>query len=424
MISGPAVCKKRSMTQANPLGLRLYLLARRCIPLIAGPLLRARRKRGKEHDTRWIEKCGRPTQPRPDGPLIWLHAVGLGEVMSLRGLISALQTIDPKIECIVTTSSLAAANAFERQMPAKTRHQFLPLDCPRYTRPFLDHWRPNLVIWAEQDIWPGLIHDIARRAVPQALINARMNAASYAKHANQVGIFGASLRRMAIITAQDENTADNLQALGAGHNISVIQGLKAAAPKLEFDANSLAGLRAHTKGRRVWIAAPAYAEDAEIAMVAHTALLRSDPTALLIIAPRDPALPLPADLPRRSQSNMPDGPVWVADTLGELGLMYRLADTAFIGGGFNDILGHNPWEAAAIGCAILHGPNTANFAFDYAELDNSGGAKCVKTSADIVAALTTTNTGHMTKAADQIIAASKVKLAVLAARLNDLRGAK
>ena len=412
------------MTQANPLGLRLYLLARRCIPLIAKPLLRARRKRGKEHSTRWIEKCGRPSQPRPSGPLIWLHAVGLGEVMSLRGLISALQAIDPDVEFLVTTSSLAAAAAFAGQMPPKTRHQFLPLDCPRYTKPFFDHWRPDLVIWAEQDIWPGLIHDVAKRGIPQVLINARMNAASYAKHAKQAGIFGASLRHMAIITTQDKDTADHLLALGAGSNIDVIQGLKAAAPQLDFNADGLAQLRAHINGRRTWVTAPAYAEDANIAVAAHTELLQTNPTALLIIAPRNPALLLPADLPRRSQSDMPDGPIWVADTLGELGLIYRLADTALIGGGFNDIQGHNPWEAAAIGCAILHGPNTANFAYDYAALAKAGGATCVKTPADIAAALTATNAGQITKAADQVIAASKVTLASLAIRLNNLRDPK
>lgn len=412
------------MTQTDPLALRAYLLARRCIPLIAGPMMRARRKRGKEHPIRWVEKFGHPSQPRPNGTLIWLHAVGLGEVMSLRGLIHALQAIDPALEFLVTTSSIAAAKAFAGQMPPKTRHQFLPLDCPRYTRPFLDHWRPDLVIWAEQDIWPGLIHDIAKRDIPQALINARMNAASYAKHAKQAGVFGASLRHMAIITAQDAATADHLTALGADKNIDVMQGLKAAAPQLECDLDALTQMRARTQGRRVWVTAPAYSEDADFALAAHKRLLRTDPTAVLIIAPRNPALELPADLPRRSQSELPDGPVWVADTLGELGLIYRLADTALIGGGFNDIQGHNPWEAAAIGCAILHGPNTANFAYDYTKLDTSGGAICVSNPADIATALSKTDTQNMTKIADQMIAQSKVKLAALATQLNALRGPK
>ncbi|MCO4848110.1 MAG: 3-deoxy-D-manno-octulosonic acid transferase [Yoonia sp.] len=412
------------MTQANPLGQNLYLAARRLIPLIAPLVLRARRKRGKEHRTRWVEKCGQPSLPRPTGPLIWLHGVGLGEVMSLRGLIAALHDIDDTLEFLVTTSSLAAASAFAGQMPLKTRHQFLPLDSPRYTRPFLDHWQPDLVIWAEQDIWPGLIHDVGKRGIPQALINARMNAVSFAKHAKQSGLFGVSLRRMAIITAQDQTTADNLIALGADPNIQVIQGLKAAAPMLAYDAPDLARLRDITQGRRVWVTAPAYGADVDIALAAHAKLRMSDPTALVIIAPRDPALHLPIDLPRRSKGQHPDGPVWVADTLGELGLFYRLADTALIGGSFHDIQGHNPWEAAAIGCAILHGPMTANFAYDYTELDRRGGAIMVETSADIVTALKSANTPVMIQNAGMLIAKAKTDLNTLATQLNHLRGAQ
>ncbi|MFT5064797.1 MAG: 3-deoxy-D-manno-octulosonic-acid transferase [Yoonia sp.] len=412
------------MTQANPLALNLYLAVRRLIPLVARAILRTRLKRGKEHGTRWVEKLGQPSLPRPIGPLIWLHAVGLGEVMSLRGLIAALQTIDPKLEFLVTTSSLAAASAFAGQMPANTCHQFLPLDSPRYTQPFLDFWRPDLVIWAEQDIWPGLIHDVGERDIPQALINARMNATSYAKHAKQSAVFGASLRRMAIVTAQDQSTADHLITLGAGRNIQVIQGLKAAVPLLDCDINELAKLRRMTKGRRIWVTAPAYGPDVEIALAAHIQLRAQDPTALLIIAPRDPALPLPPDLARRSKGQYPSGPVWVADTLGELGLIYRLADTVLIGGSFSDIQGHNPWEAAALGCAIMHGPQTANFAYDYAELDHNGGAIRAETPADIVAALTTANIASMTQSAAMLIGKAKTDLGTLAAQLNDLRGTK
>ena len=163
----------------NPATLRLYLALRYLVPLFATPFLKRRLARGKEHPTRWTEKLGRTTAERPSGPLIWLHAVGLGEVLSLRGIITAMGKIDPSTNFLITSSALSSAKAIEGQMPPRTQHQFMPLDNAQFSQHFLNHWQPDLVIWAEQDIWPGLICDIAKRNIPQALVNARMNAFSF-----------------------------------------------------------------------------------------------------------------------------------------------------------------------------------------------------------------------------------------------------
>ncbi|WP_458791112.1 3-deoxy-D-manno-octulosonic acid transferase [Yoonia sp. MH D7] len=409
------------MTLAKPALLRLYLCARHVIPLVAKPLLKKRLARGKEHPTRWTEKLGRASAARPDGPLIWLHAVGLGEVLSLRSLVLAMSDLDPTANFLITSTALSSASGIASQMPPRTQHQFLPLDSPTYFAAFLDHWKPDLVIWAEQDIWPGLIHDIHQRAIPQALINARMNKASYGRHVKAQSLYASAFQRMALISAQDHETAIHLKKLGASAPITLNNALKSAAPPLDCDPCDLKTLQRATKNRRVWICAPAHAPEIALAIDAHKSLHAQDPTALLIIAPRNLDTPLPENLPRRSAGQHPDGPIWIADTLGEMGLFYRLADTALIGGTFNDTQGHSPWEAASLGCAILHGPNTANFAEAYGALDRNRAALLVATSTDISDALLHANRGALTKNANDLAAQSRTEIIVLAKSLLQLK---
>jgi len=195
---------------------------------------------------------------------------------------------------------------------------------------------------------------------------------------------------MAMITAQDAKTAAHLSALGA--EATVTGSLKPAAADLSCDPTELAQLRTQVADRFVWAVAPAHPDDIAHALAAHDRILRNDPSALLIIAPRFPDADIPVDGPRRSKGEVPHPghPVWVCDTLGDMGLIYRLAQAALIGGAFSDIEGHNPWEAAALGCAILHGPRTAHFAADYAQLAAAGGAILVETTEDSALALTST----------------------------------
>ena len=408
----------------NPATLRLYLALRHLVPFVATPLLKRRLARRKEHPTRWTEKLGRTTAERPSGPLVWFHAVGLGEVLSLRGIIAEMGKIDPRAHFLITSSTLSSANAIAGQMPPRTQHQFLPLDNARFSQHFLDHWQPDLVIWAEQDIWPGLICDIAKRNIPQALVNARMNAISFAKHAKTRSLFSAALDRMALISAQDSDTAMNLAALGVTKPVSINSSFKAAAPPLRDNPAMLRELQNVTQDRRVWVVAPAHRIDAELAIKAHALLRERDPSALLIIAPRDISLDLPADLPRRSRGQTPSGPIWIADTLGELGIIYRLADAVLIGGTFGDTEGHSPWEAAAIGCTIMHGPRTANFANDYAALQSVNGSLPVNSPQDIAAALSSDDTDARIHQAQLLITRAKADLQTLAQSLMALRASR
>lgn len=387
MHSGKTTYKKGSTTVARlPLALRAYLAATHVVPFAAKRHLRLRIANGKEHPERWTEKLGRPSLPRPEGRLIWLHAVGLGEVLSLRGLITEMAG-QTDAHFLVTSSTRAGADAFAHNAPPRTVHQFLPLDAPAYRKAFLEHWRPDLCIWVEQDIWPGFVHEIAQRGIPQTLIAARMNADSFARHQRSKATFHYVYDKMALVTAQDEPTAQHLHALGA-KDVQITGSLKALAPALSCDTSDWDDLRADIGARFVWITAPAHQADIDIAMAAHTVLRKTWSDALLIIAPRFPDANLSIPLPhtRRSWGEDPTAPVWLADTFGELGLMYRLAQAALIGGTHDATEGHNPWEAVALDTAVFHGPHIANFVADYAALSD-GGAVSVSDPAELAAGL-------------------------------------
>lgn len=369
------------------LALRLYLAASRAIPLIAPAILRRRLARGKEDPLRWQEKLGCPTIPRPEGPLVWLHAVGLGEVLALRGLIAAMARQRDGLSFLITSTARSSAGVVAANLPPRTSHQFLPLDAPRYLSTFLDHWRPDLAVWSEQDLWPGAVSAAHARGIPLAYVNVRITAESARRRAFAAAIYRDTLSRFALIAAQEEGTAARLRALGAGE-VRVAGSLKSAAPPLAADPEVLEQMRALLAGRRPWVAASTHPGDEEAA-IAAACVLRDDPAELLILAPRDPGR---ADaiaerlarsglrFARRSAEETPatETQVWLADTYGELGLWYRLADRALIGGGFDKIGGHNPWEAACLDTAILHGPDVANFAADYAALHAAGAAREVR----------------------------------------------
>lgn len=369
-----------TVTRPAPTGLalRAYLAASPLIALMGPLVLRRRLARGKEDPDRMGEKRGHASGQRPDGRLIWLHAVGLGEVLALRGLIAAMARHDPALHFLITSSARSSAQVIGANLPPRTQHQYLPLDAPSYLRRFLDHWQPDLSVWAEQELWPGAVVAAHARGIPLALVNARMTDAGFARRTKARGLYADLLARFALIAAQDTRSADHLRALGAPH-LRVTGSLKFAAPPLAAAPDALSQAQVALHGRRVWVAASTHPGDEAEAVAAQSALWQADPRWLLILAPRDAARAgavashlTEARLPfaRRSLGRVPSlqDAVWLADTYGELGLWYRVAEAALIGGGFDAIGGHNPWEAAHFGAAILHGPDVSNFENDYRSL--------------------------------------------------------
>lgn len=378
--------------------LRLYQLLSHGFPLLARWVLSRRLRRGKEHPDRWREKLGITTAARPKGPLIWLHAVGLGEVLSLRGLIDRMARQRSDLSFLVTSTTAASAHVFARHLPARTMHQFLPLDAPTYRRRFLTRFRPDLCVWAEQDIWPGLVSDAAGRGIPQAFVAARMNDRSFARHKRFRSLYRDLYSAMRLITAQDSASACHIADLSQAP-VRVTGSLKPATPPLECDDKELRALQTHLQGRTVWAVAPSHPEDEVIAIEAHRVLVETDPSAMLIIAPRFPdrrdsiTAACAKRPPRKSEAALPgpDDPIWLCDTFGDLGLIYRLSRAVLIGGTFSAIEGHNPWEAAALETAIFHGPRTAHFANDFDQLAAADASRQIAEPAELAEVLKTTD---------------------------------
>ncbi len=256
--------------------LRLYLGATRVIGLRAWKHLERRRLRGKEHPERWREKAADSMADRPPGTVVWMHAVGLGEVLALRGLIETLARARPHLTFLVTSSARASGEVFARNRPPNTIHQYLPLDVPWFRRRFLDHWRPALSVWAEQDLWPGLVFDADRRGIPLAMINARMNERAYRSRRRARALYADLYRRFALIGAQDVATAEHIRALAPGVAVQVTGSLKAACSALA-DSPDRAGLEAMLAERWIWCCAPSHPED-EAAVALDAAPPARDPT--------------------------------------------------------------------------------------------------------------------------------------------------
>lgn len=406
----------------DPISLRLWLLGSRLIPLAAPWVLRHRLARGREDPARWHEKQGEATVPRPEGRLIWLHAVGVGEVMALRGLILAMGQADPAAHFLVTSTARSSAQVFAGNLPERTMHQFLPLDAPRYLARFFDHWRPDLSIWAEQDLWPGAVVAADRRGIPLAMINARMNVASFQKRMKIRSIYRNIHKRFQIVLAQDPLSAAHLAQLGA-RAPRVMGSLKAAAPALAVDPQELERMRQALSLRRVWVAASTHPEDEAVALTVQARLWQDNRDWLLILVPRRPERSPEIALPhvRRSAGLVPGAQeaVYLADSFGELGIWYRLAEAALMGGTFGPVEGHNPWEPAALGLAVLHGARIANFKSDYDMLDRESAARGV-TLADLPSALQDPDLPDMGARGAALAERARAQLAPLAEELLEL----
>src|SRR3984893_8434235 len=349
------------------------------VPLVLGDRLR----RGKEEPGRLGERRGETAVARPSGPLVWVHGASVGEILAVVPLIEHICSRQCRV--LVTSGTVTSARLAARRLPGDVIHQFVPFDAPPYVARFLDHWRPDLALFAESDLWPNLILASAGRRIPLILVNGRLSERSFKRWRHSPGAIAALLARFDLCLAQSQGDAQRLAELGAPR-VSTTGNLKLDVPAPPVDAAVLAELRAAI-GQRPIIAATSTHPGEEATLIdAHRRLQQSFAGLLTIIAPRHPerggAI---AELARTSgvkavlrSSGAPlgtDTDIYVVDTLGELGLVYRLAPIVFIGGSLVSHGGQNPLEAAKLGAAILHGPHVANFAEIYSALDTAPGAE-------------------------------------------------
>jgi len=378
-----------------PLALRLYQLASGAGAPLAPHLLARRLNRGKEHPERLGERRGEASLPRPSGPLIWVHGASVGEMLAVVPLIEQLRA--QNFEVLVTSGTVTSAALAEHRLPDGTLHQFIPLDAPRFVGRFLDHWRPGLALFVESDLWPNLILSCAKRKVPMILINGRLSERSFSRWRRVPGAIAALLGRFDLCLTQSAADAERYSELGAPR-VSSTGNLKLDVPAPPVDQAVLDRLRSIIGERPVVVAASTHPGEETAIIDAHRALRKKFPTLLTVIAPRHPARGesvadiakasgLAAVLRSRRAQPMPDIEVYVADTLGELGLIYRLAPIVFMGGSLASHGGQNPIEAIRLGAAVLHGPHVWNFAEIYATLDDARGAEVVADEAMLTARL-------------------------------------
>jgi 3-deoxy-D-manno-octulosonic-acid transferase len=372
-----------------PDGLPLTLHAYRLLTGAATPLVPAlishRLKRGKEHPARLGERYGESKIARPAGPMVWVHGASVGELLAAIPLIERIREKEFGVLC--TSGTVTSANLAEQRLPKGVIHQFVTVDTPRYVRRFLDHWRPDLALFVESDLWPNLIMTSARRGVPLILVNGRVSERSFERWRRVPGTIAALLRCFDLCLAQSAADAERIGDLGAPH-VTMTGNLKLDVPEPPADSGKLMALEAAIGERTVIAGASTHAGEETMLIEAHRRLRGSFARLLTIIAPRHPdrgrgileiahAAGLEARLRSRDELPERDTDIYVADTLGELGLIYRLAPIVFVGGSLASHGGQNPIEAIKLGAAILHGPNTWNFAEIYSALDKSHGAEQV-----------------------------------------------
>jgi 3-deoxy-D-manno-octulosonic-acid transferase len=377
-------------------GLALYLaLSERWAPLVERYLAK-RLARGKEDPERPGERRGIAGRPRPDGPLIWFHAASVGESLSTLELIRRVGERRPDINVMVTTGTRTSAALMGVRMSKNAFHQYVPVDVRPYIRKFLDHWKPDMAVWTESELWPALVHETSRTGIPMMLLNARMSYASHDRWRWFPGMARSVLGAFDHALAQDEDSARHLRLLGYPRDrIEVTGFLKEGAQVLPHDESERARIAACIGTRPTWFAASTHAGEDEIVLAAHKLALRRTHRLMLILAPRHPerfddvAALIESQglrMARRSKGEYPDQDtdVYLADSMGEMGLWYRLAPVSVVCGSLCDrIGGHNPFEPAALGSAILHGPYMFNFSDIYARLAEAKAAIEVATAEEL-----------------------------------------
>ena len=358
--------------------LKLY----RLFSTLAGPLidlyLMRRKQIGKEDPKRFPERLGHQGFPRPAGSLIWVHAASVGESISILPLITKIVERYTDVHILLTTGTVTSARMLENRLPNRVFHQYVPIDRPITVRRFLTSWRPDLALWVESELWPNLIIETHRTGCPMIQVNARISVPSFEKWHKYSTLARKMLACFSLSLAQSDEDKERLAKLGA-RNAKCVGNLKFDAPPLPADPAETGKLVGMIGDRPIWVAASTHPGEEEHIMEAHKTLKERHDNLLTILIPRHPerGKELKSSLSRykvslRSQEDeiTSETDVYIADTIGELGIFYRLAGIVFMGGSLVEHGGQNPLEPARLDCALITGPNISNFLRIYKELED------------------------------------------------------
>lgn len=367
-----------------------YRLTFRLFAPFLAALVWVRGLKGQEENTHKSERWGIATLRRPPGRLIWIHAASVGEMRSILPLVQALLDKNAEAHCLITTVTVTAARLVRRLSNPRVLHQYASLDHPDWSDNFLDHWQPDAVLWVESEIWPTMLGAIKERNVPLVMVNGRLSARSARRWRRLPRTIKYVLSHFDLCLAQSADDGTRLKALGAP-NVQIAGNMKYAGNELPFDPAELEVLAAQTAGRPAVLFASTHDGEEAIAINSYHALKQRHPRLLLIVMPRHPArgdtIAALFDVQGmtyarrgKGQTITPETQIYLADTMGEAGLFYRLVPIVYLG---NSLIstpggGHNPIEPAHLGCAVIYGPNMWNFAEIVEDLRLEGGAIMVR----------------------------------------------
>src|SRR3954463_9909670 len=390
--------RRQALANTLPITLRVYQKLSSAVVPLAPALIKRRLRQGKEDPARIGERRGMSQDARPQGPLVWIHGASVGEVLAAAALIERLRALG--IRVLLTSGTVTSADIVAKRFPSDIIHQYVPYDSPRYVGRFLDHWQPSLALFIESDLWPNLILSSAARRLPMVLINGRMSHRSFPRWRRVAGTISALLGRFDLCLAQSDVDAERFSALGS-RNVLTTETLKLDVPAPPADPAKLEKLMAVTRGRPIVLAASTHPGEEEILIEVHRALAGFFPNLLTVIVPRHAdrgeaigrsivAAGLHAGLRSRGELPTAANDIYVGDTMGEMGLFYRLAPIVFMGGSLVEHGGQNPIEAIKLGASVVHGPHVFNFTDVYEALDAAHGARRADTGDALVKQL-----GHL-----------------------------
>jgi 3-deoxy-D-manno-octulosonic-acid transferase len=379
-------------------------------------LLNQRLKNGKEDPERIRERFGISNRVRPDGTLMWVHVASVGEAQSMLRLITLFLEQNKNASVLVTSITRTSAELLEKRLPVRAIHQYLPVDRPKWVKRFLDYWHPDLVLWAESELWPAILSEISKRHLPMALINARMSPKSFRNWSRVKGLAQDILSAFTVILTQTDYDRNSFMQLG-GRSVVSVGNIKFASPPLPVDEKDLVTLKNAVGNRPLWLYASTHAGEEELAAQVHITLKHEFPDLLTIIVPRHPERrvsisdelqPFGLSITFRTENKIlpyDKTDIYIADTLGELGLFYALSPLSMIGRSFSADGGggHNPLEAAQLRSAVLHGKNIQNLRDIYDPMDAAEAALCLEAPDNLAPAVRNflKNTGDLKKLAEK-----------------------
>lgn len=406
------------MPERVTLALQGYRTAMRALTPLAPQLVARRLRHGKEDKSRSDERYGIAGAARPAGQIVWVHGASVGEVLAAAALIERLRGLGFRV--LLTSGTVTSAEVAARRFPHDVIHQFVPYDFPRFAERFLDFWKPSLALFVESDLWPNLVMAASARRVPMIVVNGRLSQRSFERWRRARSTIASLLGHLDLCLAQSPGDAERFSALGCPR-VAMSGNLKLDVPAPPVDQARLDRFGALTRGRPLIAAASTHQGEEEILVDMHRRLRERLFGLMTVIVPRHPhrgegiarhAAAQGLRVAVRSHEQAPSSQIdiYVADTVGELGLFYRAVPVVFMGGSLVPHGGQNPIEAIKLGAAVLHGPHVHNFADLYADLDRAGGAVPVADGEELLRRasswlLDAPSRRRSTEAARQVVAA-------------------